>query len=78
MPNNFARFSLNYPHDFIQDCWGANPGMASYLYDKFHEAYRRHRASGVMLVFYLGLDKENQELLDAYVDTWVHQIDNEH
>lgn len=30
-----------------------------------------------MLMFYLGLDKLNQEILDAYIDNWAYQLDNE-
>ena len=77
MPNNFARFSLNYPHTFIEDCWGSDPRMAKHLDNKFHDAYLRHKTSVVMLMFYLGLDKPNQEILDAYIDNWAYQLDNE-
>jgi len=71
--NNFARFSWNFPHKFIDECWKGNPVMANHLNEKFKDYYDRHKTSGVMLMFYMSLDKANKQILDAYIDEWAER-----
>jgi|TARA_Y100000033_G_scaffold50920_1_gene62838 hypothetical protein len=59
-------FSMNYPHNFINQCFGQG-ALADHLQGKFNTAYDRHGAMGVIPAFISMLDAGNRETLFSYI-----------
>ncbi len=65
--NNFAYFSMNYDHDFIEECWKDDKHMAEHFRSKFTGYYKEYGCMGVMFAFYCGMSESHQQTLETYI-----------
>ena len=68
---NFAFFVANYPHDFIQKCWGESEKkyLVSHLKEKFNANYMKvDSPSGAFMNWFYDLDEENRRLLIKWIN----------
>ncbi len=63
----WIRFCLNYPYNFIEQCWDGNPSLACHLEKKFQQLYDDYGPYAVITKFYSELSKDNQEKLMTWV-----------
>lgn len=63
--NAIMRFSLNFPHDFIEKVWSGR--MAEHMKSKFDSYYSRYGATGAFSMFWAALDLENRDTLNRYI-----------
>ena len=66
---SFARFQLNYPHDFIAEAFKDKGWIADHLEKKFNGFYDQHGARAVIIMFWCDLDFENRKTLYEYILT---------
>ena len=62
------RFIINYPHNFIEECYGTG-NLAKHLASKFKSLYDRHGAIGAIPAFICELDSDNEQRLYDYIDS---------
>ena len=65
---NLHRFIINYPHNFIEECYG-NGWLAEHLQTKFNSLYDKYGAMGVIPAFICELDSGNEQRLYDYIDS---------
>jgi hypothetical protein len=65
--NKYVYFTYNYPSDFIEQAWADNPNLMEHIKSKFRGYYDKYGAEGVMNRFYVGLDSENQRILEDWI-----------
>lgn len=65
--NKWMFFIYNYPHDFIERIWAAEPWLAAHLRGKFNGYYDANGAYGAIPSFYAELDSNNKIKMMSWV-----------
>lgn len=61
----FVMFSLNYPHNFIEQCFTGV--MQDHLRRKFDEIWDKHGSRAAMVVFWSQLDEKHRDTLYEWI-----------
>lgn len=67
---NFAYFTANFHHDFIEKCWNDNELLRKHLRSKFN-SYDKETgfiSVGDFMKFFFDLDRTNQERLVLWIN----------
>ena len=65
-------FTLNFPHNFIEEAWKNNAWMQKHLRDKFTGLCKKdgYGSPNAILSFYAELDNENTQIFIQYIVDW--------
>jgi len=64
---NFVYFCMNFPHNFIEQCWKGNQQAIDNYTEKWERAYKRH-ATAAMPFLFIELDSENQDKFCEWIN----------
>lgn len=66
---NFAYFTANFPHNFIEMCWADDSHLIDHLNTKFMAKVKGSFVSvGDFMSFFFDLDRENQRKLAEWIE----------
>ena len=67
---NFAYFTANFPHNFIEKCWENDSYLINHLHDKLiTKAENGMISCGSFIRWFFELDRENQIQLTEWINT---------
>ena len=65
---NFAYFTANFPHNFIEKCW-EDKHMAAHIRAKLNnKAVNNFVDMGAFMKFFMDLDSENMQILLGWIE----------
>lgn len=62
-----AEFALNYPHNFIEECFADTPNMAQHFRSKFNAYYETATSYGALIALIAALGNDNKVKLFNYI-----------
>ncbi len=66
------KFTLHFPHNFIEEAWKNNPWLQKHLCDKFTSLCRKdgYGSPNAVISFYSELDHQNRITFIKYIVDW--------